>query len=169
VSLQNKEVADPSLTRHLALWSAIDLKTSLLKREWRGGDDILVVDLCPRAPPLRRHLLWHWRGAREAIQERIPTVIYIDDDKKTVDSWLKVGGLGFLLRCRRAGVPDMEFDGVSGCHPDQILSMVMTLSFASYFGGPKSYITAMEPRRAWVNMFSIPFPFGGRYSGVGGV
>ena len=56
-----------------------DLETSLFKQGWRGGDGILVVDLCPRALPLRRRLLQRRRGACEVVQGRMQIVVCIDD------------------------------------------------------------------------------------------
>ena len=114
----NKDSLDPSLTRSSVLWLGMDLKTSLFKQGWRGGDDILVVDLCPRAPPLQRRLLQRWRGAWEVVQERMQIVVYIDDIWKTehvLGSWSVDGRYGFLLRhLSCGGVSDLEFDGVSG-------------------------------------------------------
>ena len=49
----NKSVPDPSRMLCFNLCFAMDLGGSLFKQGWRGGDDILVVDLCPRAPSLR--------------------------------------------------------------------------------------------------------------------
>ena len=62
---------------------------------------ILVVDLCPRAPPLRRRLLQRRRGAWEVVHERMQIVVCIDDIWKTehvLGSWLVDGRYGFLLR-----------------------------------------------------------------------
>ena len=116
----NKDSSDPSLTRPLVLWLGMDLKTSLFKQGWRGGGDILVVDLCPRAL-LRRRLLQHRRGAWEVVQERMQIVVCIDDIWKTehvLGSWFVDGRYGFLpRRLSRGGVPDLEFDGVSGVLP----------------------------------------------------
>ena len=80
-----------------------------------------MVDLCPRAPPLRRRLLQRRRGAWEVVQERMQIVVCIDDIWKTervLGSWFVDGRYGFLLRrLSRGGVPDLEFDGVSGVLP----------------------------------------------------
>ena len=96
----------------------MDLETSLFKQGLRGDGGILVVDLCPRAPPLRRRLLQLRRGAWEVIQERMQIVVCIDDIWKTervLGSWFVDGRYGFLLqRLSRGGVSDLEFDGVSG-------------------------------------------------------
>jgi hypothetical protein len=114
----NKDSSDPSLTRPSVVWLGMDLKTSMFKQGWRGGDGILVVDLCPWAPPLRRHLLQRRHGAWEKVQERMQIVVCIDDIWKTkhvLGSWLLDGRYGFLLRLLSRGrVPDLEFDGVSG-------------------------------------------------------
>ena len=67
----NKDSSDPFLTRPSVLWLGMDLETSLFKQGWRGGGGILVVDLCPRAPSLRRRLLQRRRGAWEVVQERM--------------------------------------------------------------------------------------------------
>ena len=75
----NKYSSDHFLTRSSVLWLGMDLKISLFKQGWRGGGGILVVDTCPRAPPLRRHLLQRRRGAWEVVQERMQIVVYIDD------------------------------------------------------------------------------------------
>ena len=87
---------------------------------WRGGG-ILVVDLCPRAPPLRRRLLKRRRGAWEVVQERMQIVVCIDEIWKAeylLGSWFVDGRYGFLLRrLSRGGVLDLEFDGVSGVLP----------------------------------------------------
>ena len=79
-----------------------------------------MVDLCPRAPPLRRRLLQRRRGAWEVVQERMQIVVCIDGIWKMVDlgSWFVADRYGFLLqRLSCAGVPDLEFDGVSGVLP----------------------------------------------------
>ena len=79
------------------------------------------MDLCPRAPPLQRRLLQRRRGAWEVVQERMQIVVCIDDIWKTervLGSWFVDGRYGFLLRRHsRGGVPDLEFDGVSGVLP----------------------------------------------------
>ena len=118
----NKYSSDPSLTRSSVLWLGMDLETSLFKQGWRGGGGILVVDLCPRAPPLRRRLLQRRRGAWEVVQERMQIVVCIGCIWKMVDRVLGSrfvdGRCGFLLRrSSRVGVPDLEFDGVSGVLP----------------------------------------------------
>ena len=117
----NKDSSDPSLTRPSVLWLGMDLETSLFKQGWRGGGGILVVDMCPRAPPLRRRLLQRRRGAWEVVQERMQIVVCIDDIWKTehvLGSWFVDGRYGFLLRrLSRGGVPDLEFDGVFGVLP----------------------------------------------------
>ena len=116
----NKDSSDPSLTRPSVLWLGMDLETSLFKQGWRGGGDILVVDRCPRAL-LRRRLLQHRRGAWEVVQERMQIVVCIDNIWKTehvLGLWFVDGRYGFLLRrFSRGGVPDLEFDGVSGVLP----------------------------------------------------
>ena len=38
-----------------------------------------MVDMCPRAPSLRRRLLQRRRGAWEVVQERMQIVVCIDD------------------------------------------------------------------------------------------
>ena len=95
----------------------MNLKTSLFKQGWRGGGGILAVDLCARAPPLRRRLLQRRRGVWEVVQERMQIVVCIDDIWKAehvLGSWFVDGRYGFLLRCfSRGGVLDLEFDGVS--------------------------------------------------------
>ena len=89
------------MTRPLVLWLGMDLETSLFKQGWRGGGGILVVDLCPWAPPLRRRLLQRRRGAWKVVQERMQIVVCIDDIWKTkhlLGSWFVDGRYGFLLR-----------------------------------------------------------------------
>ena len=117
MTVLNKDSSDPFLTRPLVLWLGMDLETSLFKQGWRGGGGILVVDLCPRAPPLRRCLLQCRRGAWEVVQERMQIVVCIDDiwtTEHVLGSWLVDGRYGFLLQCfSRGGSPDLEFDGVS--------------------------------------------------------
>ena len=116
MSVLNKDSSRPS-----ALWLEIDLETSLFKQGWRGGSGIFVVDLCPRAPPLRRRLLQRRRGAWGVVQERMQIVVCIDDIWKTervLGSWFMDDRYGFLLRrLSRRGVPDLEFDGVSRVLP----------------------------------------------------
>ena len=77
-----------------------------------------MVNLCPRAPPLRRSFLQRRRGAWEVVQERMQIVVCIDDIWKTehvLGSWFMDDRYGFLLRrLSRGGVPDVEFDGVYG-------------------------------------------------------
>ena len=77
------------------------------------------MDLCPRAPPLRRRSLQRWRGAWEVVQERMQIVVGIDGIWKMVDlgSWFVAGRYGFLLQLLSWGVPDLEFDGMSGVLP----------------------------------------------------
>ena len=75
----NKEAPGSSPARRSSLCSVMDLGTSLFKQGYRGGDGILVVDLCPRAPPLRRRLLQRRRGVWEVVQERMQIVVCIDD------------------------------------------------------------------------------------------
>ena len=82
-------------------------------------------------------------------------VVCIDDIWKTgrlLGSWFVDGGNGFLLRClSRGGMADLKFDDVSGVCPGLIRSTAMVLPLlASHLGGPQSYISAMEPRRARV-------------------
>ena len=117
----NKDSSDPSLTRSSVLWLGMNLETSLFKQGWRGGGGILVVDLCPRAPPLRRRFLQHRRRAWEVVQERMQIVVCINDIYKTehvLSSWFVDGRYGVLLRrFSRSGVPDLEFDGVSRVLP----------------------------------------------------
>ena len=118
----NKVSLDPTPTRRSVLWLGMDLAISLFKQGLRGGGDILVVDLCPRAPPLRRRLLQLRRGAWEVIQERMQIVVCIGGIWKMVDRVLGSrfvdGRCGFLLRrSSRVGVPDLEFDGVSWVLP----------------------------------------------------
>ena len=84
----------------------------LFKQGWCGDDGIHVVDMCPRAPPLRRRLLRRRRGAWEVVQERMQIVLYVGGIWKTADrvlgSRLAIGRYGFLLRrLRQAGVPDL--------------------------------------------------------------
>ena len=118
----------------------MDLETSLFKQGWCGGGDILVVDLCPQAPPLRRRLLQRRRGAWEVVQERMQIVVCIDDIWKTehvLGSWLVDGRYDFLLRrfsC--GGLLDLEFDGVSGVLPGLIRSTVRASLLVSHLGGP---------------------------------
>ena len=80
-----------------------------------------MVDLCPRAPPLRRCLLQRRRGAWEVVLERMQIVVCIDDIWKTehlLGSWFVDGRYDFLLRrLSRGGVSDLEFDGVSRVLP----------------------------------------------------
>ena len=80
-----------------------------------------MVDLCPRAPSLQRRLRRRRRLAWEVVQERMQIVVCIDDIWKTervLGSWFVDGRYGFLLRhLSRGGVPDLEFDGVSGVLP----------------------------------------------------
>ena len=150
----NKDSSDPSLTRPSVMWLGMNLETSLFKQGWRGGGGILVVDLCPRVPPLRRRLLQHRRGAWEVVQERMQIVVCIDDIWKTervLGSWFVDGRYGFLLRrLSRGGVPDLKFDRVSGCCTGLISSTVKASLLVSHLGGPQSCISAMEPRRARV-------------------
>ena len=110
--------SDPFPTRRSAF--GVDLETRLFKQGWCSGGSILVVDMCPRAPPLRRRLLQRRRGSWEVVQEQMQIVVCIDGIWKMVDlgSWFVVGRYGFLLqRLSWAGVPDLEFDGVSGVLP----------------------------------------------------
>ena len=80
-----------------------------------------MVDVCPRAPPLRRRLLQRRRGGWEVVQERMQIVVCIDDiwtTEHVLGSWLVDGRYGFLLwRFSRGGSSDLEFDGVSGMLP----------------------------------------------------
>ena len=110
--------SDPSPTRRSAF--GVDLETRLFKQGWCGGGGILVVDLCPLASLLRRRLLQRRRGAWEIVQERMQIVVCADGIWKMVDlgSWFVAYRYGFLLqRLSWAGVPDLEFDGVSGVLP----------------------------------------------------
>ncbi|KAM3215617.1 hypothetical protein ACQJBY_067572 [Aegilops geniculata] len=99
----------------------MDLETTLFKHGWRGGGSILLVDLCPRAPPLRRRLLQRRHGAWKVVQERMQIVVCIDNIWKmehVLGSWFVDGRYSFLLRCfSRGRVLDLEFDGVSGVLP----------------------------------------------------
>ena len=118
----NKDSSDPSPTRRSALWLGMVLETSLFKQGWCGGGGILVVDMCPRALQLRRRLLQRRRGAWEVVQERMQIVVGIGGIWKMVDrvlgSWFVDDRYGFLLRrLSCAGVPDLEFDSVSGVLP----------------------------------------------------
>ena len=155
MTMLNKDSSNPSLTRPSVLWLGMDLETSLFKQGWRGGGGILVVDLCPRAPPLRRRLLQRRRGAWEVVQERMQIVVCIDDIWKMVNhvlgSWYMDGRYSFLLRhLSHVGVPDLEVDGMFGCCLDLIRSMAMASPLVSYLGGPQSCLSTMEPCRAWV-------------------
>ena len=80
-----------------------------------------MVDLCPHAPPLRRRLLQRRHGAWEVVKERMQIVVSIDEiwmTEHVLGSWFVDGRYGFLLRrLSRGGVPDLEFDGVSGVLP----------------------------------------------------
>lgn len=104
-------------------------------RGWCGGDGILVVDVCPQAPPLRRRSLQRRNGAREVVQECVQTVVCIGDSWKMVNlvlgSWLEDDGSGFLYRRHRAGVPDLESMVCMGCYPSQIISRAMVLPLES--------------------------------------
>ena len=94
--MMNKEASDPSPVRQSSLLSVKDMRTTLFKRGCHGGGDILVVNMCPRAPPLRRRLLQRRRGAWEVVQERMQIVVCIDDIWKTehvLGSWF-VDGTG---------------------------------------------------------------------------
>ena len=59
--------------------TVLDLGTSRFQRGCCGGGSILVVDLCPRAPPLRRHVLLRRRGACEVVQKEMQIVVCVDD------------------------------------------------------------------------------------------
>ena len=72
--VMNKSFLDSYPMRCSTLWSAMDLDFSLLKRGWRGGGDILVVDLCPRTSSLRRWSLQHRSGAWEDFQGRMQAI-----------------------------------------------------------------------------------------------
>ena len=133
----------------------MNLETSLFKQEWRGGGGILVVDLCPRASPLRRRLLQRRHGAWEVVQERMQIVIYVGGIWKMVDrvlaSWYVDDRCGFLLhRLSHVGVLGLKFDGVFGVLPRSNRSTVMVSPLASHLGGLQSCISAMEPRRVRV-------------------
>ena len=136
----NKVFLDPTPTRRPVLLLGMDLKISLFKQGWHGGD-ILVVDLYSRTPPLRRCLLQRRRGAWEVVQERMQIVICVGGIWKMVDrvlgSWFVDGTYGFLLRClSRVGGPDLKFDGVSGVLPSLICSTVMVSLLVNHLGGP---------------------------------
>ena len=108
----NKEVSDSSPARQSSLLSVKDLGTSLFKRGCCGGGVIFVVDMCPRAPPLRRRLLQRRHGAWEVVEERMQIA------ERVLGSWFMDRRYGFLLRRHNhVGVPDLEFDGVSGVLP----------------------------------------------------
>ena len=79
MTVLNKDSSDPSLTRPSVLWLGMDLETSLFKQGWCGGGSILLVDLCPRALPLRRCLLQRQHRDWEVVQERMQIVVCIDD------------------------------------------------------------------------------------------
>ena len=76
-----------------------------------------MVDLCPQAPPLRRHVLQLRHGVWKVVQKRMQIVVCIDNIWKTervLSSWLMDGRYGFLLRrLSHGGVTDLEFDGTS--------------------------------------------------------
>lgn len=136
----NKDYSDPFLTRPSVLWLGMDLETSLFKQGWHGGGSILVVDLCPRAPPLQRRLLRRRRGAWEVVQERMQIVVCINDIWKTervLCSRFVDGRYGFLLRrLSRGGLPDLEFDGVSRVLPRSASSTKKASLLVSHLGGP---------------------------------
>ena len=75
----NKEAPDSSPARRSSLWLVKDLGTSLFKRGCHGGGGILVVDMCPRAAPLRRRPLQRRHGAWEVVEERMQIVVCIND------------------------------------------------------------------------------------------
>ncbi|KAE8781731.1 Speckle-type POZ protein [Hordeum vulgare] len=120
IATLNNDYSNPFLMRSSILWLGMDLET-MFKQGWRGGGDILVADLCPRAPPLQRRLLQPRRGAWEVFHERMQIEVCIDDIWKTervLGSWFVDGRYGFLLRrLGRGGVSDLKFDGVSGVLP----------------------------------------------------
>jgi hypothetical protein len=49
-AVMNKSDPLPPSMRGSTLWLAMDLDGSLFKRRWCGGNGILMVNLCPRAP-----------------------------------------------------------------------------------------------------------------------
>uniref|UniRef100_M8B323 Uncharacterized protein n=1 Tax=Aegilops tauschii TaxID=37682 RepID=M8B323_AEGTA len=60
---------------------------------------------------------------------------------------------GFLHRClSRGGVPDLEFDGVSGVLPRSDSFNGMASLLVIHLGDPQSCISAMEPRRARLSL-----------------
>ena len=65
-------------------------------------------------------------------------VVCIDDIWKTervLGSWFVDGRYGFLLRClSRGGVPDLEYDGMSGV--GLIRSKARASFLVSHLGGP---------------------------------
>ena len=129
----------------------MDLETSLFKQGWRGGGDILVVDLCLRAPPLRRRLLQRQRRAWEVVQERMQIVVCIGGIWKMVDrvlgSWYVDGRYGFLLRrLNTIGCQIWSSMACPGCCLGLIRQMVLVLP-----RGPQSCISTMKPRRARVS------------------
>ena len=86
-------------------------------RRGGGGDSIRWV-----FPPALSRCCGVVSGAmveqRGFIQEYVQTVVCIGDSWEmvylVVGSWLEADGSGSLLRRRRAGVPVLKFDGVSG-------------------------------------------------------
>ena len=48
----NKEALDSSPSRRTSIYSVMEWETGLFKRVSCGGGVILVVDMCPHAPPL---------------------------------------------------------------------------------------------------------------------
>src|SRR4051812_6879594 len=88
IATPTNKSSDPSTTRRSAF--GVDLETRLFKQGWCGGG-ILVVDLCPRTPPLRRRLLQRQRGAWKVVQERMQIVVFIDDICKMMDRVLVRG------------------------------------------------------------------------------
>ena len=144
--------SDPFPTKRSAF--GLDLKTRLFKRGWCGSGGILVVDLCPRAPLLRRRLLQRRRGAWEVVQEQMQILVCIDDIWKMVDlgSWFVAGRYSFLLqRLSWVGCQIWSSMACPVCCPGLIRSTAMASPLlASHLGGPQSCISAMEPCRARV-------------------
>ena len=154
MTMLNKDSSDPSLTRPSVLWLGMDLKISLFKQGWHGGGGILVVDLRPQAPPLRRRLLQCRRGAWGVVQERMQNVVCIDDIWKTeylLGSWFVDGRYGFLLGVLVV-VECQIWSSMAcpGCCPGLIRSTARASLLVSHHGGLQSCISAMDPRRARV-------------------
>ena len=95
----NKDSSDPFPARRPVLWLAMVLETRLFKQGWCGRGGILVVHMCPRAPPLRRRLLQRRHEAWNLVQERVHIVVCIDNvwkTKRVLGSWSMDDRCGFL-------------------------------------------------------------------------